>query len=81
MTIYNTLNIKLSNSELNKLKSGIKNGTELTLNLSSNLIGNSNDETNFSHKLLLTDTQVSKTRKILCKWFISYYNIFKNSTL
>ena len=47
MTIYNTLNIKLSNSELNKLKSGIKNGTELTLNISSNLIGNSNDETNF----------------------------------
>ena len=81
MTIYNTLNIKLSNSELNKLKSGIKNGTELTLNLSSNLIGNSNDETNFSHKLLLTDTQVSKTRKILCKSFISYYNIFKNSTV
>ena len=81
MTIYNTSNIKLSNSELNKLKSGIKNGTELTLNLSSNLIGNSNDETNFSHKLLLTDTQVSKTRKILCKWFISYYNIFKNSTV
>ena len=81
MTIYNTLNIKLSNSELNKLKSGIKNGTELTLNISSNLIGNSNDETNFSHKLLLTDTQVSKTRKILCKWFISDYSIFKNSTV
>ena len=67
MTIYNTLNIKLSNSGLNKLKSGIKNGTELTLNISSNLIGNSNDETNFSHKLLLTDTPVSKTLKILCK--------------
>ena len=37
---------------------GIKNGTEVTLNLSSNLIGNSNDETNFPHKLLLTNTQV-----------------------
>ena len=53
----------MSNSQLNKLKSGIKNGTEVTLNLSSNLIENSNDETNFSHKLLLTDTQVSKIRK------------------
>ena len=53
----------MSNSQLNKLKSGIKNGTEVTLNLSSNLIGNSNDETNFSHKLLLTDAQVSKIRK------------------
>ena len=26
-------------------------------------MGSSNDETNFSHKLLLTDTQVSKVRK------------------
>ena len=33
------------------------------MNLSSNLIGNSNDETNFPHKLLLTDTQVSKIHK------------------
>ena len=54
----------MSNSQLNKVKSEIKSGTEVTLNLSSNLIGNSNDETNFPHKLLLTDTQVSKIRKI-----------------
>ena len=52
----------MSNSQLNKVKSEIKSGTEVTLNLSSNLIGNSNDETNFPHKLLLTDTQVSKIR-------------------
>ena len=45
MTKYNTLNVKLSNSQLNKLKSEIKNGTEITLNLSSNLTGTSNDET------------------------------------
>ena len=36
MTQYNCLNVKLSNSQLNKLKSGIKNGTHVTLNLSSN---------------------------------------------
>ena len=65
MTQYNTLNIKLSNSQLNKLKSPINNETEVTLDLSSNLIGNCNDETNFLHKLLLTDTQVSK----ICKAF------------
>ena len=41
MTYYNTLNVKLSNSQLNTLKSDIKNGTEVTLNLSSNVIGNS----------------------------------------
>ena len=39
MTKYNTLNVKLSNSQLHKLKPEIKNGTEVTLNLSSNLIG------------------------------------------
>ena len=48
MTQYNTLNIKLSNSHINQLKSGIRNGTELTLNISSNKIGNSNGEYNFS---------------------------------
>ena len=65
MTQYNILNVKLSNSQLNKLKSEIKNGTEVTLNLSSNVIGNSNDETNFPHTLLLTNTQVLR----LCKIF------------
>ena len=63
MTQYDILNVKLSNSQLNKLKTAAKNGTEVTLNLSSNLIGSFNDETNFSHKLILIDTQVSKIRK------------------
>ena len=67
MTQYNTLNVNLSNSQMNKLKSTIKNGTEATLNLSSNLSGSSNDETSFPHKLLFTKTQVSKT----CKVFVS----------
>ena len=60
MTQYHTLNVKLSNSQLSKLKSIIKNGTEVTLNLSSNVIGNYNNETNFSRRLLLTDRQVSR---------------------
>ena len=63
MTQYNTLNVKLSTSQLNKLKSAIKNVPKVTLNLSSNTVGDSNDENNFPHKLLLTNTQVSKTRK------------------
>ena len=63
MTQHNTLNVKLSNSQLNKLKSPIKNGTEVTLNLSSNIVGDSDAENNFPHKLLLTNTQVSKLRK------------------
>ena len=65
MTQHNTWNVKLSNSQLNKLKSEIKNGTQVTINLSSNAVGQSNDETNSPHKLLLTNTQVSK----ICKAF------------
>ena len=63
MTQYKTLNVKLSNSQLNKLKSRIKNGTTVNSYFSSNVIVDSNDETNFPHKLLFTDTQVSRFRK------------------
>ena len=59
MTQYNTLNVKFSSSQLNKLKFGTKNGTEVTLTLSPNLIRNSNDEINFPRILLLTNIQVS----------------------
>ena len=55
MTQYNTLNVKLSNLQLSKLKSGTKPGTQITLNLSSNVVGDSNDETNCLHKLSLTN--------------------------
>ena len=63
MTQFNTLNVKLCNSQLNKLKFEIKNGTEVTCKISSNVVGDSNDENNFPHKLLLTNTQVSRLRK------------------
>ena len=62
MTQYNSLNVKLSNSQLNKLKSAIKNETEVVLRLSSNMIGN--NETNFPHKSLLINRQVSKLLQI-----------------
>ena len=54
MTQYNTLNGKLSNSPLDKLKSGIKNSTQVTLEVSSSVFGDSNDETNFPQALLST---------------------------
>ena len=63
MIQYNSLNIELSNWQLNKLKSGIKNRTKITLKISSNVIGDSNDENNFPRKLLLTNTHISKLRK------------------
>ena len=61
MTQYNSLNVKLSNSQLNKLKSAIKNETEVVLRLSLNMTGN--NETNFPHKLLLNNRQVTNLRK------------------
>ena len=63
MTQYNTLNVKLSNSQLCKSKSGRKNNTEVTLKISSNIVGDSNDENNFPYNLLLTNTKVSRYRK------------------
>ena len=63
MTQYNVLYTKLSNSQLNKLKSAIKNETKVVLGLSTNMIGDSNDKANFPHELLLTDRQVSSIRK------------------
>ena len=41
MTHYNSLNVKPSNSQHDKLKSAIKNKTDVVLRLSSNMIGNS----------------------------------------
>ena len=61
MTQYNSLNVKLSNSQLNKLKAAIKSEAKVVLRLSSNIIGN--HETNFPHELLLTNRQVVSTRK------------------
>ena len=63
MTQYNSLNVKLSNSQLDKLKSAIKNKTETVLRLSSSIIGNPNGENSFPHKLLLTNTQVANLHK------------------
>ena len=63
MTQYNSLNVKLSNSQLSKLKSSIKNETDVVLRISSNMVGNSNDNINFSHELLLTNRQVANIRK------------------
>ena len=57
MTQYNSLNVKLSNSQFSKLKSVIKNKTEVVLILSSNMIGD--DETNLS----LNNRQVANLRK------------------
>ena len=69
MTQYNSLNVKLSNSQFNKLKSAVKRETEVVLRLSSNMISDFNDKTNFPHKLLLTNRQVANLPKTFVKVF------------
>ena len=68
MTHCDSLNVKLSNSQINKLKSANKNEIQVVLKISSNMIGNRDDKTNFRHKLLLTNRHV----KNLCKAFGNY---------
>ena len=67
MTQYNSLNVKLSNSQLSKLKLAIKNETGVVLRLLSNMIGNSDDNTNFPQELLLINRQVANFRKAFAK--------------
>ena len=63
ITKWNNLHVKLSNLQLNKLKSGIKISTHVNLNLLWNSVGESNDEANFLPRLSLRNTQVSRIRK------------------
>ena len=63
MAQYNSLNVKLWNSQLNKLKSAIKNETDVVLRLSSNMISNFDDKINFPHDLLLTNREAANLRK------------------
>ena len=54
------MNVKLSNSQLNKLNSAMKNETDVVLNRIGNSTElHSEDETDFPHKLLLTNRQVA----------------------
>ena len=76
MTQYKSLNVKLSNSQINKLKSAIKNETGLALRLSSNMVGD--DETNFPHKLLSTNRQVENLRKTFANKSLTDIKLSKN---
>ena len=75
MTQYNSLNVKLSNSQLNKLKSAIKNESEVVSRLSSNMIGD--NETNFLHKLLLTNRQVANLHKAFANYLLTNIQLSK----
>ena len=68
MAQYNSLNVRLSNSQLNKLNSATKNETKVVLRLSSNTIGDSDDKINFPHELLLTNRPVANLRKAFANY-------------
>ena len=69
MTPYDSVNVKLCNSQLNKLKSATKNETEMMVRLPSDMIGNSNDEASFPHKLFLADRIVANLHKTFANNF------------
>ena len=81
MTQYNSLNVKLSNSQLNKLKSSIKNETDVVLRISSNMVSNSNDNINFPHELLLTNREVANIRKAFARNTSIDIKLSKNSII
>ena len=61
MVEYNTVNVKLSNSQLNKLKSAVKNNKRTTLRMNARMLkGN-----NLPHELLLTTRQTTKVRNAI----------------
>ena len=68
----------MSNSQLNKLKSGMKNGTKVTLKISLNVVGDSNDENNIPHKLILTNTQILRLRKAFANNYSANVKLSKN---
>ena len=79
MTQYNILNVKLSNSHLNKFKSAMKNENEVVLRLSSNMIDDI--ETNFPHKLLITNRQISNLSKDFSNHLSADIKLSKNSII
>ena len=61
MVEYNTVNVKLSDSQLNKLKSAVKNGQRTTLRMNTRMCS----ANNLPHELLLTTRQTTKLRNAI----------------
>ena len=61
MVEYNTVNAKLSNSQLNKLKTAVKNNEGTTLRISARMFNSDN----LPYELLLTTRQTTKLRNAI----------------
>ena len=75
MTQYSSLNVNLSNSQLNKSKSAIKDKTEVVLRLSSNMV--CDDKTNFPHNLFLSNRQVANLRNGFANYLLTAIKLSK----
>ena len=67
----------MSHLNLIKLKLGIKNSTEIALQLSSNVVADPNDQNNFPHNLLLTNAQVLRRCKAFANSLSAYTKLSK----
>ena len=56
MVEHNTVNAKISNSQLNKLKSAVKNNQGTTLRMNAIMVNGNN----LPHELFLTQRQITK---------------------
>ena len=61
MVEYNTVNVKLSDSQLNKLKNAVKNKQGTTLRMNARMFSGNN----LPHQLLLTTRQTTKLRNAI----------------
>ena len=75
MTAYQSVNVKLSNFQLDKLKSAAKKLTSVTLRLLSDMIGT--NENNVSHNLLVTDKQITSLWKFCLNNLMKYTKLPK----
>ena len=73
MVEYNTVNVKLSNSHLNKLKSAAKNRQGTTLRINAKMFSGNN----LSHELLLTIRQTTKLRNAIENNVLTDINLSK----
>ena len=69
MVEYNKVNVKLSDSQPNKLKSAVKNRQGLTLKMTTKMF----NENNLPLELLLKTKQKSKIKKCIWKQFVDWY--------
>ena len=61
MVEYNTVNAKLSNSQVNKLESAVKSNEGTTLRMNARIINSDN----LPHELLLTTRQTTKLKNAI----------------